>query len=475
MRLLLKAPAQQRGGLMADANGFDALGEKLGGRLVRPDDGDYDAVRSVWNGMIDRRPAAIAQCRTREDVVHSLEFVRAERLPLSVRCGGHGVAGSAVCDGGLMIDLSPMNHVRVDPDSKTATVAGGAQLGELDRATQAHGLAVTAGVDPTTGVGGLTLGGGTGFLARKLGLTIDSLVGAEIVLADGSVVEASESEHPDLFWAIRGGGGNFGIVTRFDFKLHEIGPQLATAQIFYPFGSAGKVLRQYRDFMAEAPDEVGCFALLVPLPPLEAFPSELHGKTALAIVASYAGDVERGEQLLEQLASFAEPLAAIMQPMAYVDLQSAFKDAAPAGQRYYWKAHFVNEVPDDLIELVIDRARELPGSFSNTFFEPMGGAIARVGETETAFANRDAQFIISMSAGWSDPAKDEELIALTRDFFDAVAPYATGGVYTNYMDFDEKERVRTAYGENYERLRKVKARYDPDNLFRMNQNIPPEG
>lgn len=460
---------------MADTNGFDRLGEALGGRLVRPGDARYEEVRSVWNGMIDRRPAAIAQCRTTEDVARSLEFARNEGLALSVRCGGHGVAGSAVCDGGLMIDLSQMNEVQVDPDSKTAKVAGGAKLGELDRATQAHGLAVTAGVDPTTGVGGLTLGGGTGFLARKLGLTIDSLVGAEVVLADGSVVEASDGEHPDLFWAIRGGGGNFGIVTRFDFQLHEIGPQIATAQIFYPFETAGEVLRQYRDFMAEAPDEVGCFALLVPLPPLEGFPAELHGKTALAIVGSYAGDLKRGEQLLQQLGNFAEPLAAIMQPMAYVDLQSAFKDAAPHGQRYYWKAHFVNEVPDDLIQLVVDRAGELPGSFSNTFFEPMGGAVARVGETETAFANRDAKFIISMSAGWTDPAKDEELIALTRDFYDAVAPYATGGVYTNYMDFDEKERVRSAYGENYERLRKVKARYDPENLFRMNQNIPPEG
>ena len=459
---------------MADAGGLDHLNDRLAGRVIRPKDGDYDSARRVWNGMIDRRPAAIAQCRTTADVVEALAFAKAERLPVSVRCGGHGVAGSAVSDGALMIDLSPMSSVEVDPQGKTATVEGGALLGGLDRATQAHGLAVTAGVDPTTGVGGLTLGGGTGFLGRKLGLTIDSLIAADVVLADGSVVRASEDEHADLFWALRGGGGNFGIVTSFKFRLHPIGPQVATAQIFYPFEAAGDVLRRYRDFMAEAPDEVSCFALLVPLPPLDAFPAELHGKTTLAIVGCHAGEAAEGEELLGPLAGFAEPLAAIMQPMAYVDLQSAFKDAAPHGGRYYWKAHFLSGLPDELLDLVVERTRVLPGAYSNTFFEPMGGAIARVGESETAFANRKAEYIISMSSGWSDSSDDDKAIAATREFFEAVAPFAMGGVYTNYMDFDEKERVQSSYGANYERLRKVKARYDPDNLFRMNQNIPPE-
>lgn len=460
---------------MAEANGFDRLDEAIEGSVVRPQDSGYDDARSVWNGMIDRRPAAIARCSNTEDVVQAIKFAKAEQLPISVRCGGHGVAGSAVCDDALLIDLSQMNRISVDPDKKTASVQGGAKLGELDRATQAHGLAVTAGVDPTTGVGGLTLGGGTGFLARKIGLTIDSLIGAEMVLADGSLLDVSEASHPDLFWAIRGGGGNFGIVTRFDFRLHDVGPQVATAQIFYPFEAAGEVLRRYRDFMADAPDEVGCFALLVPLPPLEAFPAEIHGKTTLAIVGSYAGDLKKGEQLLGQLANFAEPLAAIVQPMDYADLQSAFKDAAPDGGRYYWKSHFLNEVPDELIELVLDRTRELPGPYSNVFFEPLGGAVASIGETDTAFANRDSRFALGISTGWSDPAKDQAAMAWTREFYDSVAPYATGGVYTNYMDFDEKDRVRTAYGANFERLAKIKARYDPGNLFRMNQNIPPEG
>ena len=459
---------------MAGANGFDRLTELLAGRVILPQDSDYDGERTVWNGMIDRRPAAVAKCSTTADIVTALGFARSEHLPISVRGGGHGVAGSAVCDDAVLIDLSQMYAIQVKPDSRTASVGGGALLGELDRATQEHGLAVTAGVDPTTGVGGLTLGGGTGFLSRKLGLTIDSLVGAEMVLADGSVVQVSKDEHPDLFWAIRGGGGNFGIVTGFDFRLHQIGPQVATAQIFYPFEAAGEALRRYRDFMAEAPDEVGCFALLVPLPPLDAFPAELHGKTTLALVGCHAGDPSEGERMLAPLAEFAEPLAAIMQPMAYADLQSAFKDAAPEGGRYYWKSHFLNEVPDELIELVLDRVRELPGPYTNVFFEPMGGAVARIGETDTAFANRDARLALGISTGWSDPAKDQAAMAWTREFYDSVAPFATGGVYTNYMDFDEKDRVRSAYGENYERLRRVKARYDPENLFRMNQNIPPE-
>ena len=460
---------------MQDEKEFSRLGERLGGRLIRPQDSGYDAARSIWNGMIERRPAAIALCETSEDVVAAIETARSKQLPISVRGGGHGVAGNAVCDGALLIDLSRMNGIRVNPDDRTASVGGGAVLGDLDRATQEHGLAVTAGVDPTTGVGGLTLGGGTGFLSRKLGLTIDSLMAAQVVLADGRVVEASQTDHADLFWAIRGGGGNFGIVTRFDFRLHQVGPQVATAQVFYPFEAAGEVLRRYREFMAEAPDEAGCFALLVPLPPLEAFPADLHGKTALALVGCYAGDVKQGEQMLAPLASFAEPLAVILAPMNYVDLQSAFKDAAPSGERYYWKSHFLNEVPDELIDLILERTSELPGPYSNTFFEPMGGAVTRVGETDTAFANRDARFALGISTGWSDPSKDQAAMAWTREFYDAVAPYATGGVYTNYMDFDEKDRVRAAYGANFERLVRIKARYDPDNLFRMNQNIPPAG
>lgn len=458
---------------MAEISGTESFAESLDGRIVRPGDKDYDEVRSIWNGMIDRRPALIARCETAQDVSRSVRFAKQQDLPLSVRCGGHGVSGNAVCDGGLMIDLSPMNSVTVDPQRKVAVVEGGAKLGDLDKATQVHGLATTAGIDPGTGVGGLTLGGGLGFLARKLGLTIDSFASAQVVLADGSLVTASAEQNADLFWAIRGGGGNFGIVTAFEFKLHEVGPELMTAQIFFPIEAARDVLRFYRDFMAEAPDELGCYALLVPVPPVEPFPENLHGKTALALAASYAGDLEEGRALLDRLSGIAEPILAAIQPMAYVELQSSFKDAAPDGGRYYWKSQYLDDLTDELIDLVLERVRSLPGCYSNTFFEPMGGAINRVAADATAFPHRNARFTIGISSGWTDPQEDEQVIAWTRDFHDAVAPHSTGGVYANYMDFDEDERVGAAYGGNFARLRELKAKYDPDNLFRMNQNIRP--
>lgn len=458
---------------MTELKPFRDLAEKLSGKLIQPEDNGYEEARRIWNGMVDRRPAAIAFCKDTDDVVRALNFARENRLPFSIRCGGHGYSGNAVVDDGLLIDLSPMRSVRVDPEKRRAIVEGGAQLGDLDRATQAHGLAVTAGVDPTTGVGGLTLGGGTGFLARKLGLTIDSLDCAQVVLANGSVVSANADEHSDLFWALRGGGGNFGIVTEFEFALHPVGPEVMTCQVFYPFEAARHVLRFYRDYMVDAPDEVGCYALLVPVPAVEPFPKEHHGQTAVALVGCYAGDIETGRRALAPLTTIADPLLTMLQPMAYADLQSTFKDAAPHGKRYYAKSHFLHDTTNELLDLVVDRTRELPGEFSNTFFEPQGGAVARVDPAATAFPHREALFSISMSAGWSDPAEDGENIERTRSFYDATTPHSTGGVYSNYMDFDEGERVKSAYGANFERLGEVKAKYDPENIFRMNQNIKP--
>ncbi len=458
---------------MTEPTPFLSLAEKLTGKLVQPHDREYDEARRVWNGMVDRRPAAIAYCEGADDVVRALNFARDNHLPFSVRCGGHGYSGNAVVDDGLLIDLSPMRSVHVDPEKRRAVVEGGAQLGELDRATQAHGLAVTAGVDPTTGVGGLTLGGGTGFLTRKLGLTIDSLVGVQVVVADGSVIRASADEHSDLFWALRGGGGNFGIGTAFEFALHPVGPEVMTLQVFYPFAAAGNVLRFYRDYMIGAPDEVGCYAMLVPVPAAEPFPKEHHGQTAVALVGCYAGDLDRGREALEPLTRITDPLLTMLQPMAYANLQSTFKDAAPHGRRYYGKSHFLNEISDELIDLVVARTSDLPGEFSNAFFEPQGGAASRVDPAATAFPHRKALFSISMSCGWSDPEKDNENIEWTRSFFDATTPHSTGGVYSNYMDFDEDERVSGAYGANFGRLQQIKAKYDPENLFRMNQNIRP--
>lgn len=460
---------------MPQSAAIRSLAETFSGTLIGPNDDGYNEGQRVWNGMIDRRPAAIAFCESTEDVVQALNFAREKDLPFSVRCGGHGVSGNSVVDDGLLIDLSAIRSVKVDREKRKATVGGGAQLGDFDRETQAKGLAATAGVDPTTGVAGLTLGGGTGFLARKLGLTIDSLVGAEVVLADGSVVRAGADEHPDLFWALRGGGGNFGIVTEFEFCLHPIGPEVMSLQIFYAFEAARDVLRFYRDFMARAPDEVGCYALLVRVPAADPFPKEQHGKTAVALAGCYAGDLDEGKQALAPLTNIADPLLTVLQPMAYVDLQSSFKDAAPHGQRYYWKSHFVDDITEELIDLVIARTRVLPGEFSSAFFEPQGGAVNRLDAAATAYPHREAAYSISMSSGWSDPADDGENIGWARSFYDAAAPHSTGGVYSNYMDFDEADRVRSAYGDNFDRLRQIKARYDPDNLFKANQNIKPFG
>ncbi len=453
--------------------GLNALADRMEGRLIRAGDSDYDSARRVWNGMIDRKPAAIAECKNTGDVVAALTCAREEGIPVSVRCGGHGVSGNAVVEDGLMVDLSPMNRVAVDPAAKLARVQGGAKLGDFDRAAQAHGLATTAGVDPGTGVGGLTLGGGTGFLARKLGLAIDNLVGAEVVLADGSVVKASESDHPDLLWALKGGGGNFGIVTEFKFRLSHIGPDVLTAQVFYPFDAARDVAQAYRDFMRNAPDDVGADLFFLPVPAGEPFPEDLHGSTTVAIVACYTGKPEDAEEVLRPLTDVAEPLMRAVQPMPYLELQSTFKDAAPDGERYYWKSHFLDDIEEGLIDLLIERAQSLPGPYCNVFFEAQGGAIGRVPVDATAFPHRRAAFNIGISSGWSDPHQDGSIIEWTRSFHDSVAPFSTGGVYSNYMDFDEDERVRAAYGANLDRLKEVKARYDPENLFRMNQNISP--
>ncbi|NTZ42148.1 FAD-binding oxidoreductase [Altererythrobacter sp. SALINAS58] len=458
---------------MAATNTIQQLAERISGHLVQPKDDQYDEARGIWNGMIDRRPAAIAFCNHTSDVVQALRFARENKLPFSIRCGGHGVSGNSLVDDGLVIDLSCMRSVVVDPQKRRAIVGGGAQLGDFDRETQVHGLAATAGVDPSTGVAGLTLGGGTGFLARKLGLTIDSLVGAKVVLANGSIVRANATEHPDLFWALRGGGGNFGIITEFEFALHPIGPEVMSIQVFYPYKAAREVLRFYRDFMANAPEEVGCYVLLVPVPAVEPFPPEQHGKTAVALAGCYAGDLEEGRRALEPLTSIADPLLAVLEPVHYVDLQSSFKDAAPHGERYYWKSHFIEDITEELLDLVVERTEALPGHLSSCFFEPQGGAVNRIDPKATAYPHRQALYSISMSSGWSDPADDHANIAWTRSFYDAVAPHSTGGVYSNYMDFDEVDRVQSAYGENFDRLRRVKAEYDPNNVFRLNQNIKP--
>jgi FAD/FMN-containing dehydrogenase len=443
----------------------EELARRLDGALIRSTDDEYEAARAVWNGMIDRRPALIARCTSVDDVIASLDFARQHGLPITIRGGGHSVAGRSIADDALLTDLSSMNSVEVDPDARIARVGPGAVGADLDSATQEHGLATTGGTYSATGVIGLTLGGGMGFLARRFGMAVDNVMSADVVLADGSQVHASETEHPDLFWALRGGGGNFGIVTSMELRLHPVGPELAVAQAFYPWTEASDVLRRFREFAADAPDEVGCYALAVNVPPIADFPEGSHGATAAALVASHAGPVADGERALGPLTEFGNPLLAAVVPMPYATLQQSFDVAIPAHQRYYWKSAYLSGMPDEAIDTFVAHASPLPGPFSSAYFETMGGAIGRVDPAATAFPHRDAPFNLGINPGWADAATDEAAIAWAREFSDAMSPYSTGGLYANYAGHDDLDRLRAAYGGNLERLTKVKDRYDPKKVF----------
>lgn len=458
---------------MPDTVAFQRLADTLRGELIHRDHPDYHQARRLWNGMVDRYPAAIARCAGTADVIAALDFARNHQLPLSVRAGGHGVAGKALCDDGLVIDLQPMHSVEVDPRTRTARVQAGARLQHLDAETQAFGLAVTAGVDSRTGVAGLTLGGGHGYLARYLGLTIDNLVSAQVVLADGRTVTASESEHPDLFWALRGGGGNFGIVTSFEFRLAPVGPQVMTAQAYHSMATAGEALRAYRDFMAKAPDEVGVYALFINVPPVDPFPAELHGTTGLALVACHGGALEEGEETLQPLTTAADPFLGFTAPMPYTDLQQAFNAGAPDGARFYFKSHYVETLTDAAIDTLVERIDPLPGPFTSVGFEPLGGAVARVDPTATAFPHRSADFSLGIWVGWDDPAHDEAAISWARELHSAMVPHATGGSYSNYLDRDDDRHGAAAFGANLRRLQQVKREYDPDNVFAVNPALAP--
>ena len=448
-----------------DVGALARFASTLRGQLIRPEDPGYDEARAIWNGMIDRRPALVARCGGTADVIACVDFARGQELPISVRGGGHGVAGRATCDAGLMIDLSQMHDVHVDPKARVARFGGGATWGTVDHETQAFGLAVTGGVDSRTGVGGLTLGGGVGYLARALGLTIDSLLSAEVVLADGSTVTASATEHPDLFWALRGGGGGFGIVTTFELRLHPIGPEVMTAQIFHAMDGAVEALAFYRDFMSTAPDQAACYPLFVNVPPVDPFPEQHHGKTALVFVGCHAGSLEDGEKALRPLGMFGAPFFSAIAPMPYAALQQSFDAAAPDGGRFYWKAHYLEELSDALIDLLVERVDPLPGPYSTVFVECLGGAVARVAPDATAFPHRGVRFSLGISTGWADEEDDEAAIAWTRSLFEATAPHASGGVYVNYLDRDEADRVEAAYGANLARLEHVRRAYDPDGVF----------
>ena len=443
------------------------------GEILLPSDGAYESARKIWNAMIDKHPAVIARCATTSDVVRGVNFARDNGLLLAVRGGGHNIAGNALCDDGLVIDLSKMKAARVDPASRRATIEGGATLADLDAATQAHGLATPIGINSTTGIAGLTLGGGFGWLSRKYGMTVDNLESAEVVTAAGEVVRASATEHPDLFWALRGGGGNFGVVTRFEFRLHPVGPDVLSGLIVYPISEAKSVLQQYRDFIAKAPEELTVWTILRHAPPLPFLPERVHGKGIIALALIYAGDPKQGEPFIEPLRKFGTPLGEHVGVQPYVAWQQAFDPLLTAGARNYWKSHNFSTLEDGLFDAVIAYIGKLPSPQCEIFFGAIGGATTRPAPGSAAYAHRDAKFVMNVHGRWEDPADDKLCIGWARDFFNASAPFASSGVYVNFLTADEGDRVRSAYGPNYGRLAQVKREYDPDNLFRMNQNIEP--
>jgi FAD/FMN-containing dehydrogenase len=443
---------------------WNALAAAIGGDLLLPDNARYEEARQVWNGMIDRRPAAIARVRTTEDVVAAVRFAREHELEVAVRGGGHSAAGLAVVDDGLVIDLTEMNQVQVDPERSAARAGGGATWRDFDATTQAHGLATTGGVISTTGVGGLTLGGGLGVLMRSRGLACDNLIGAEVVLADGSVVRTSETEWPELLWGLRGGGGNFGVVTELEFRLYPQGDMYA-GLIIYPRDRAVEALRTYREHTAVAPDELNTFIALLNTP---------DGVPVVAFIPAFAGDVAAGEAAVAGYRSMGEPIADLVGPMPYVALQQMLDDGFQAGPHVYWRSHFLTGIPDEAIDILVAGANAAPSPMSSVLIEHLGGAVARVGKEETAFDHRDAEYNFAVIAVWTDPAEADANIAWARELWNAIQPFARG-VYVNYLGVgDDTDRVRAAYGpEKYARLAALKREVDPENLFRRNQNIPP--
>ena len=448
-----------------DGASLSTLRERLRGPLILPGDAAYDGARAVWNGRIDRRPDAVARCSDAADVQAVVDFAREHDVRISVKSTGHSYAGASVRDGGIVIDLSSMNAVQVDAAGMRARVGPGTRWGAFDRQAQAFGLATTGATVSTVGVSGYTLGGGTGYLARKHGLGLDNLLAADIVTADGDLVRVSEDEHADLFWGLRGGGAHLGVVTALEFQLHRVGPQIMAGQIVYDFESAREVLRFWREYMADAPNELQCYAFLLNIPPIDAFPKEHHGHVGLDLVAAYAGPLEDGKRVLDPLRNAGKPMLDTVSPQAYVDVQAAFDAGTPPGLRWHSRAHFSDEISDELIDAVLHHCRPLPGPFTLAYFEPLGGAISAVDPAATAYAHRDAAFSLHIFPGWTDPDADGGMARWAQAFSDDVARFARGGVYVNLLSDDEGGRVPEAYGENYERLVMLKRRYDPRNLI----------
>lgn len=452
---------------------IQGLKENIAGEVLVPGEDAYESARKIWNAMIDKHPALIVRCASRLDVVHAVNFARDNGLVLAIRSGGHNIAGSAMCDGGLVIDLSQMKAVSVDPEQRRVSIESGLTLADIDAATQAYGLATPVGINSTTGVAGLTLGGGFGWLSRKYGLTIDNLISAEVVTAAGEVLHTSATEHPDLFWALRGGGGNFGVVTRFEFQLHSLGPDVLSGLIVYPISEAKSILQQYREFIAKAPDSLSVWTVLRQAPPLPFLPDAVHGTEVIILAVFYAGDPKQGEPLVEPLRKFGTVLGEHIGVQPYTAWQQAFDPLLTPGARNYWKSHNFSTLDDELFDVVIQSIDTLPSSQCEIFFAALGGVASQPPPDSAAYAHRDARFVMNVHGRWDDSADDQRCIGWAHDFFKASAPFASGSVYVNFLSADEGDRIRTAYGVNYDRLIQVKRKYDPENLFRTNQNIEP--
>lgn len=447
------------------------LSKELNVEIIRPTDDNYDEARKIYNGMIDKHPAYIAKCRNTEDVITAVNFAQKEGVEVSVRSGGHNGPGFALTDSGLVIDLSSMKGIQVDSENNTVCVEAGCTWGEVDRATHKHGMATVSGILSTTGVGGLTLGGGHGYLSRKYGLTIDNLISADVVLHDGTLVHADEQKNADLFWALRGGGGNFGVVTSFEYQLHPV-ENVIGGPMFWPIDQLEKTMKWYRNWLPEMPNDVYAFYLIAEVPAAEPFPKEIHGEKVCGLVWCYTGPKEQFEEIIQQARDIAKPLFEFTGEMPYPMLQSMFDGLYPSGDQWYWKGDFVKEISDEAVE-EHKRFANVPTAQSTMHLYPVDGAVHNIGKDETAWNKRDARWSMVIVGVDPDPEKANIVKAWARDYWKALNPYTLGGSYVNFMMEEGAERVKASYGDNYTRLQKVKAKYDPENFFHVNQNITP--
>jgi FAD/FMN-containing dehydrogenase len=455
----------------------EELRKRVRGPVFCPGDPGYDEARAIWNAMIDKRPAYIVRCRGVADILAALDFARSRGLPLAVRSGGHNIAGTALCDGGIVIDLSALKGMRVDPAARTVAAQPGLTWGELDAETQAFGYAVPGGIVSTTGIAGLTLGGGFGWLSRKYGYTCDNLLAVDVVTADGEYLTASEEAHADLFWAMRGGGGNFGIATSFLYRLHPLGPTVTGGLVLYPMAQAAEVIDFFRTFTASAPDELTSLLVLRIAPPAPFLPAAVHGQPVAGIAVCYAGSVGEGATAIQPLKQFGSPLVDLTGPKPFHAIQTMFDAAQPPGRYYYWKSEYLRGLSPRLAGTLITHCADFPSPQSSLLMMHLGGAIRRVPDDATAAGHRDGDYIIHIGASWLTPQAAGPCIAWARDFWQATLPDSTGGVYVNFLTADEgQERVKAAYGAaKYARLAALKQRYDPTNLFHANMNIRPAG